>query len=165
MAIIFGSGSQITSDYSSGSSNPRINMGRGNIVQTTYTTWTGNSSDNDSGFNTLFSHSITIRPGNQVLVEYFMKTREDVGNGRWNLSRHRVRHNNNGTNIFQSGFHGAQANTIYQFSEHKLYDPGSGGTHTFDAATSAWTGTMYFNRSGGNGDGQAWLRLSEIADV
>jgi len=164
MAIIFTNGSQIDSAYSSGSSNPRINMGNGNIVQTTYTTWTGSNSSGGSGFVDLFNHSITVRPGNLILVEFFMKTREDVGQGRWNLSRHRVTNTTTGTQIFQSGFHGGQCNTIYQFSEHKLHDPGSGGTHTFQAACSGWTGTMYFNRSGGNGDGQAWLRLSEIAN-
>lgn len=164
MAIIFSQGTQINSDYSSGSSNPRINLGRGNIVQTVYTTYTGEFSSTNSTFIEWARLDITIRPGNQVLAEYFMKQREDNGQGTWNLARHQIRKvSGTAATLINSGFHGGQCNTIYQGSLHILYNPGSGGTHTFTAEASGWSGTMYFNRSGGNGDGQAWLRLSEIA--
>jgi len=169
MAIIFSSGSQINSAYSANSANPRLNIGYGGIVQTVYTTYTSNFSTSSSSFTNWASLAINIRPGNKVLAEYHMKTREDNGNGTWNLSRHRLRVSKNGasaTELINTGFHGAQANTIYQNNMHYLWDPaGAGGTHTFYADASGWSGTMYFNRSGGNGDGIAWLVLHEIANA
>ena len=158
MAIIFSNNATVDSH-----TNGRVYIPN-NAVQVVYNTWTGTTSSTGSTFQNTFTTDINIREGSRVLVEYFTKQRQDNGNANWNLARHRVVISETGQEVFQSGFNGSQSNTIYQFNCAKLVTPSQAGDLTFQAQVSGWTGTMYFNQSGGNGDGIAWLRLTELAD-
>jgi hypothetical protein len=154
MAIIFNSGSQITAN----SQTTTVNMAQGAVVQVVNQTWGGSLSNASSSFSNTFTGSISIQSGNYILVEYYMKQRIDAGNGSWNLCRHQVVCNNTSATIFTSGFNGAQSPTIYQWQKAAMYNPGGGGTYTFQCSASGWNGTTaYFPE-----DGQGFLRLSEI---
>lgn len=154
MAILFTNGSQISGN----TYNNAVNIGSGHVVQVVNTSWGGSLNTSSSSFSNTFSSAITIQSGNKVLVEYYMKQRQDNGNGTWNLARHQMNCTNTGATIWTSGFNGAHSNSIYQFSKAALYTPGSGGTFTFQASASSWTGGNYYFPE----DGQAWIRLSEI---
>jgi hypothetical protein len=154
MAIIFTNGSQITGNTYNGG----VNIGSGHVVQVVNQSWGGSLNTSSQSFSNTFSASITIQNGNKVLVEYYMKQRQDNGNGTWNLARHQMNCTNTSATIWTSGFNGAHSNSIYQFSKAAMYSPGVGGTLTFQASASSWTGGNYYFPE----DGQAWIRLSEI---
>jgi hypothetical protein len=154
MAIIFNGGGQITGN----TNGNRVNIGSGHVVQVVNQSWGGGLTTSSSGFSNTFSANITVQSGNRVLVEYYMKQRQDNGNGTWNLARHQMNCTQTGATIWTSGFNGSQSNTIYQWSKAAMYNPGSGGTFTFQASASSWTGGNYYFPE----DGQAWIRLSEI---
>jgi len=155
MAILFTNGSSINGN----AYNNAVNIGSGHVVQVVNTSWGGSLTTSSSSFSNTFSAAITIQNGNKVLVEYYMKQRQDNGNGTWNLGRHQMNCSTNGAQIWTSGFNGAHSPTIYQFSKAALYAPGAAGTFTFQASASSWTGGNYYFPE----DGQAWIRLSEIS--
>lgn len=153
MGVVFSQGTQIQS------SGSNINI-PGGIMQFVDNTSTVATAVGTGAWVDLMTTSITVtKPGNQILVEYLMNERSDQGNGTWCLIYHRILCN--GSQIANSGHHGAAANHIGFYERTLVFTAPSAGTYTFQGQALSYGGTAWMGNYN-SGSTNHYLRLYEI---